>query len=143
MQLNFLWECDSRGAVLPMEDNRVLLPALHKPQLPEHQPTSRESKLLENPALWAPLSVHGCRGACKERKVPEPLCEPSSDEGRLGAPWREQDVSPTAQSAWLQELVAGVSSVVSSLAGELSRSQVRLLTSLSNFPTLPAPKAET
>lgn len=67
---------------------------------------------------------------------------PGRAEGKLGAPWREQDPSPTAQSAWVQELVARVSTVVFSLAGEPSRSQVRLLTSLSNFPTLPVPKTE-
>lgn len=55
---------------------------------------------------------------------------------KAGAGCREQEQQEQ------QELVARVSTVVSSLAGELSRSQVKLLTSLSNFPTLPAPKTE-
>lgn len=53
--------------------------------------------------------------------------------------WREQDPPPEHR---VQELVARARAVVSSLAREPSHIQVKLLTSLSNLPTLPAPKTE-
>ena len=100
-----LWGCDCKGCCTPREGYRGAACPLHKPQLPatehtplvqKHRPTPQTAEipvvspkasktgtsLPESPELWEPppswQPLHRCRGVCRERKAPKPLCDAQS-----------------------------------------------------------------